>query len=316
MNRRGLIELVATVLVAAVFALALMRGDSPSAGFPAAAADSAAETVRPDPVKQAQDAFAGDGLPAGAPIMVHMGDSYAAGAGVTPLVEDSPFTCQRSQRNFGELLARQQRWHLTDVSCSGARTADLERAQYEGVPPQLDALNSQVKYVTMTLGGNDSNVFSTVVGDCPDLGRTNRTGSPCRTALRTKLTKALQKRTLPDLTNALREVRKRAPNATVFVVGYPWIMPGSGGCYAATSIASDDVPFVHDLQRRLNAVVEEAAGAAGAEFVDMSDRSEGHDACTSTKKRWVEPLTDGPGSMHPNAAGQQAMAAAVAAELK
>jgi len=48
---------------------------------------------------------------------------------------------------------------LRDVTCGGADTTDYGTAQYPGVAPQLNALGKSTKLVTMTIGGNDSNVF-------------------------------------------------------------------------------------------------------------------------------------------------------------
>ena len=71
---------------------------------------------------------------------VNLGDSYSAGTGVRPLVEDSPLQCQRSSSNYAHVLAQRRGLALDDVSCAGATTSDFFAAQYFGVDPQLDAL--------------------------------------------------------------------------------------------------------------------------------------------------------------------------------
>lgn len=114
---------------------------------------------------------------------VNLGDSYAAGAGVLPVQSDSPFLCQRSAINFAHLVAAQRRLPLTDVSCSGADTADLTTSQYFGIPPQLDALGPQTRLVTLMLGGNDENTFGGAISKCGDAIADSPgvpTGSPCR----------------------------------------------------------------------------------------------------------------------------------------
>lgn len=250
---------------------------------------------------------------AGATEAVHLGDSYAAGTGVTPLAADSPFPCQRSARNFGALLARREHWRLTDVSCAGATTAELGRPQYEGVPAQLEALGPQTAVVTLTIGGNDAGLFSRLVGGCTRAGRSDPRGHPCRDELSGELTAALDGQVAPDLRRALARIRAAAPNAQILVAGYPRILPATGGCFDQVSIAAGDRPFVRRMEERLNQAVQTAAMAAGATFVDMTGPSAGHDVCAGAAQRWVEPMIDGPGALHPNARGQQAIADAVAA---
>ncbi len=245
----------------------------------------------------------------------HLGDSYAAGVGLQPLVADSPFPCLRAQDNYGELLARRRGWTLVDVSCGGARTENLTRGQYEGVGPQLDALGPQIRVVTLTLGGNDGDVFATAVGECTRLGHEDPDGDPCRRALGVRLLREIDSRTRPDLEAGLKLVRERAPHARVLITGYPWLLPPTGGCFDEVSVAAGDVRYLRRLQQRLNDAVEAAARGAGAQYVDVSEVSTGHDACAG-RRRWIEPMGAGSGSLHPNAAGQRAMADAVAAALR
>lgn len=249
-----------------------------------------------------------------ATVYAHLGDSYAAGVGAGPLVADSPFACQRTQADYGQVLARREGWALTDVSCAGARTENLARGQYLGVGPQLDALGPQTRVVTLTLGGNDGDVFATAVGECTRLGRTDPGGAPCRAALGPALRHRLDSRTRPDLEAGLTRIRARAPHARVLITGYPWLLPPDGGCFALVPVAAGDVPFLRRLQQDLNDAIAAAARGAGAEYVDLSGISAGHDACAGAQ-RWIEPMRGGPGSLHPNAAGQRAVADAVAAVL-
>lgn len=68
---------------------------------------------------------------------VALGDSYTSG----PLIPDQvDANCARSNRNYPSLVAGRLRGTtLTDVSCGGATTAEMWKAQ-GGNPPQLDAL--------------------------------------------------------------------------------------------------------------------------------------------------------------------------------
>ncbi|GAA3951244.1 SGNH/GDSL hydrolase family protein [Gordonia caeni] len=253
--------------------------------------------------------------PAGGTAQVHLGDSFAAGTGLQPLVEGSPYPCLRAQGNFGQLLAERFGRDLTDVSCAGATTDDLRGSQYDGTAPQLDALSPRAELVTLMLGGNDGDVYATAVGECTRLGRTDPSGDPCRRAVGDTLLKRLDAQTRPALEEGLREVVRRAPNARVLIAGYPAILPAAGGCFGQVPIAAGDIAFMNRLQQRLNDVVETAATAAGAAYVDLTEVSAGHDACAAPSQRWVEPVTGGPASLHPNARGQRGIAAAVAARL-
>ena len=70
--------------------------------------------------------------------------------------------------------------------------------------------------------------------------------------------------------------------------------------------------LAQDLVRPM---AESAAQDEGVEFVDMSQVSEGHDACAGAQ-RWIEPMTtSGPGAVHPNEKGQAAIAEQVRTAL-
>lgn len=250
--------------------------------------------------------------------LVHLGDSYASGAGTSPLVEDSPFTCQRSQQNFGELLAHRRSLRVTDVACAGATTGDLTRSQYDGVGPQLDAVTADTSYVTVMIGGNDSTVYSTMVGECTRLAHEDPTGSPCRARFGNGPAQIIASKTRVDVERGLRDIRAKAPNAQVLIAGYPWLMPARTSCRPAVGIADGDVTFVHSVQAALNRAISSAAQKTGSTFVDMAARSVGHEACSPRGRRWVEPQigADSPIVMHPNLHGQRAIADAVEAVLR
>ena len=102
-----------------------------------------------------------------------------------------------------------------------------------------------------------------------------------------------------------------APHARIAILGYPWILPATGGCFDKMPIAEGDVPYLRGIQATLNDAVRRAAAATGAIYVDMNTVSEGHDACQPLGVRWIEPLLQGtnPGVVHPNALGELQMAA-------
>lgn len=249
---------------------------------------------------------------------VNLGDSYSAGAGVTPLDPTAPLLCFRAQDNFAQVIARTIGTRVTDVSCSSADTRHFSTAQYFGVPPQLNAVRADTQLVTMTIGGNDGGVFIGSILTCATLGAlTLGLGSPCQDLWGAAFHRTLENRTYPNVRNALTLVRAKAPHARIAVVGYPWTVPATGGCSPAMPLTRADTTFLHEFQAHANAVIARAAAEVGAVFVDMSVVSAGRDACAPASVRWVEPAL---GSrqflpVHPNALGEAAMAARTMAVL-
>lgn len=240
---------------------------------------------------------------------VAMGDSYAAGSGVFPLAPGSPPQCLRSSRNFAHDIAATIGAQLTDVTCGGAQTGHFFTSQYQGVAPQLDALSADTDLVTMTIGGNDSNLFISAVLKCGSaaIGSFGR-GHPCQDRYGTAFEDTITTTTYPDLVRALSAVREKAPNAQVAILGYPWLVPATGSCLLKMPVASGDVPYLRHIEGTLNDAARRAAAATGATFVDLGVASDGHDACKPVGVRWVEPFLGGTNVVHPNAFGEAQMA--------
>jgi lysophospholipase L1-like esterase len=242
---------------------------------------------------------------------VALGDSYSAASGVLPPDPAAPPECLRSILNYPHVIAGSTGAALTDVTCGAADTNDFFESQYYGVPPQLDALSSDTQLVTMTIGGNDSNVFIETVLSCGTLGVLSLgQGSPCKDQYGSSFEDTIRNTTYPSLVRALQAVRANAPRARIGILGYPWIMPASGGCFDKMPIASGDVPYVHGIQATLNDAVRRAAAATGATYVNLNTASLGHDACQPIGVRWVEPVLQGTNAVivHPNALGEREMA--------
>lgn len=243
---------------------------------------------------------------------VALGDSYSAASGVLPPDPAAPLLCLRSTRNYPHVLAARTGARLTDVTCGAAETRHFTSAQYPGVAPQVDAVGADTDLITMTIGGNDSGVFISAILACGAAGiLTLGRGSPCKNTYGTRFEDTVRTTTYPALVSALNAVRAKAPGAKVGVLGYPWILPATGGCFHRMPVATGDVPYLRSLQATLNDAVRRAAAATGATYVDMSAASEGHDACQALGVRWIEPVlhTTNPVVVHPNALGEASMAA-------
>jgi hypothetical protein len=254
----------------------------------------------------------------GAPLRyVALGDSYSAASGVLPVDLSAP-QCLRSTRNYPHVIATATGAQLEDVTCGAAETNDFFESQYPGTAPQLDAVAPDTELVTMTIGGNDSGVFIGAILACGTAGlSTLGQGSPCKDRYGTSFEDTINNTTYPDLVKSLSAVRAKAPSARVAILGYPWIMPASGGCFLKMPVAKGDVPYVRGIQATLNDAVRRAAEATGSIYVDMNAVANGHDACQPIGVRWVEPVLQGtnPVIVHPNALGESQMAAQAMAVL-
>lgn len=242
---------------------------------------------------------------------VNMGDSYSAGSGIVPPAPGAAPQCTQSALNWGHDLAAARGYHLTDVSCGGAQTKDYRTAQFPGVAAQLDALSPATGLVTMTIGGNDNNVFINSLTRCAAAAATTAgQGNPCQRTYGTSFADAITHSTYPHLVATLAAVRAKAPRARVVISGYLQILPASRGCYPIMPVAAGDVPYLNGVQATLNDAVGRAAARTGVSFLDVSRVSAGHDACQPIGTRWVEPAVGSTNyiPVHPNALGEHAMA--------
>ncbi|WP_327069342.1 SGNH/GDSL hydrolase family protein [Kitasatospora sp. NBC_01302] len=265
---------------------------------------------------------------------VAIGDSYTAGLKVDP-AGGGVRGCSRSAANYPSLVAADL--HLapgrfTDVSCSSATTADLTAAQQVAGgsnPPQLDALSAATGLVTIGIGGNDAG-FMKVMEHCAEQGVAasllravdpkGAKDAPCRDSYTAadgsdKLTGVIGT-VGQNVAGVLGEVTRRAPHAKVYLVGYPALLPADParcGSLLGGAVTAGDLAFLAAQEQRLNAELKNRAEAAGAVFVDTYTPSLGHDMCSGQSTRWIEPPFPAAGRapLHPNAAGQQGMAAAV-----
>jgi hypothetical protein len=258
---------------------------------------------------------------------VALGDSYASAAGVAPFVPGSPAECSRSELNFAhDIAARTHPSSFTDVTCSGARTSDFFSPQAETPPdpaihPQLDAVTRSTHLVTMTIGGNDEGVFVASFFGCATVtaatGDVN--GNPCQQKYGDTFVDEIRTQTYAHLVTALTAVRKKAPSATVAILGYPEILPEKGtiACFPVMPVSVGDVAWLNREEDVLNHVARLAAARTGARFIDMGPSSTGHDACQPPQQRWIEPAV-GPVNaypVHPNATGEAAMASQTLLQL-
>ncbi len=238
---------------------------------------------------------------------VAMGDSYTSGPGILPYAEGAPPECGQSTLNYPHRVAQALNLSLTDVSCGGAKTENFTVAQYPDQPPQFDALGASTEVISYGMGGNDNNLFGTLVQGCSELDIHTPGKAPCKAKYEAFVKESFEKDKAPQ-EQALKEMKELAPHAKVFVVGYPEITPKKGICPAALPWTEGDLKwFRNEVQKVGNADIKAAARANGAIFIDTFKASEGHNLCEPIGTRWIEPLIEPLTGIpvHPNATGQE-----------
>ncbi|MFE2337361.1 ricin-type beta-trefoil lectin domain protein [Streptomyces coelicoflavus] len=237
---------------------------------------------------------------------VAMGSSFAAGPGIPP-VQDSggASACARSGANYPSIVAREIGANLTDVSCSGATTANVLTASQSGQQPQVRAVTAETRVVTVTIGGNDVNYLGSLNAySCQSDG-----GANCGTVDRNAINQ-----TFPALAgrigNIVKAIRSTAPQAHVYLVNYFTLLPASGVC-ANVPLTDDQATFERGIASRLAEATAAAAADTQATLVDLAAASRGHDACSGSP--WVESYRPAAGraTYHPNEAGMRAAATLV-----
>jgi lysophospholipase L1-like esterase len=322
---RSLTRALPAVLVAALLAAGCSAASS---GAPTVRKPTSTPAAASTPTAAAPVATAAPTLATGQ--YVALGDSYTAAPKISSQV-GTPAGCGRSSDSYPELVAKVlglTSSRFQDVSCDSATIGDLASSQVTSSgtnPAQLDALSPATTLVTLGIGGNDVH-WTSVLGECVKLDLvTVLTGSSsaqdsarCEkyyTAGGTNKVKQYIQAAAAPLATALAQIKDRAPNARIYVIGYPDLMPSSGdsACAHTFAITSADMAFLNTEEQQLNAMLRQQATDAGATFVDTYTPSLGHSACASTKERWVEPWvpTSPADPLHPDATGEQGMADAV-----
>jgi hypothetical protein len=248
---------------------------------------------------------------------VALGDSYSAGP-LIPTQRPDPANCLRSYNNYPAYLAGYLGVATyRDVTCSGARVRDLSHTQTTVVPgpynppPQLESLSKGTDIVTVGIGGNDFGLFSAVTGKCSALAAGDPLGAPCTAyftnsrGVNTKYRDA--RRIQKHVARGLAAIHAAAPDAMVYVVGYPRLLPQSGTC-TAVGFATGDYPFARKVEFLLNRSLRRAAGADDAVYIGTYHDSRGHDACAGADA-WIngQKMTATAAAYHPNQTGERGM---------
>ncbi|WKG06400.1 SGNH/GDSL hydrolase family protein [Mycolicibacterium sp. HK-90] len=240
----------------------------------------------------------------------------AAGPGIKPRADGAPFRAGRSARNYAHLAAERLGLDLVDVTYSGATTAHLLREHQNGAPPQIEALDGSEVLVTVTIGGNDAGYVPQLMAAA--LPRFTRSLPLLGPRLRELLDADARQLALTEVAVALatvgREVRQRAPRATVLFVDYLTMLPPSGA--SAPPLSEADAALGRHVAATLERLTGEAAVQTGCGWVRAAQASATHHAWSA--EPWTTrpglPWPGRPAPLHPNAAGMRAVADMVVAQ--
>jgi lysophospholipase L1-like esterase len=219
---------------------------------------------------------------------VALGDSYSSGTGTRDYSLDSG--CQRGPYAYPALIkADRPNTNLTFVACSGAKTGDV-------LANQVQSLSTSTNIVTITIGGNDAG-FSDVITQC---------ALPWPWSCDSDITNAQNyiRNTLPgSLNNVYSQIKTRAPNARVVVLGYPRLFMGVD-CNAGTFFSTDEMTKLNATADLLKTTISGRAAAYGFTFKDAIPAFTGHAVCSSTE--WLNGLSNPTSdSYHPNRTGHK-----------
>jgi lysophospholipase L1-like esterase len=236
-----------------------------------------------------------------------LGDSFTSAPFVptTDLAEG----CFRSDGNYPALLAAElEPDRFLDVSCSAAQSGDVTGPQATAggrgrVPPQLRAVRPDTDLVTVGIGANDENLFDELVTRC--------TGTDAAQSCTDELVQRSREtlaRTRERVADVLRRVTRRAPEATVVLVGYPRLVDPGSSC-SLIPVPDARRGDLAAVEEGLNQALRAAARAAGVTYADIHAASRGHEICSADP--WVNGgLTDQERALayHPFPSGQRAVA--------
>jgi lysophospholipase L1-like esterase len=290
------------------------------------------------------------------PVYVALGDSFSSGegackpGGAREQCDYAPSTnvtsgaskdeCHRSHNAYPELVrqALPSTWGFVFAACSGDKIRELfhENKKWHALEPaEIEAIHHHVNttedvtLITMSIGGNDMG-FSEVLKRCILIGCFSQPGhaglqlplpakeQPCGDRAGLSGLNLIEFRLLCAYT----EVGKAAPDAKLYVIGYPHLFAkeAKGNC-AITPNETEEVDYFEDrFNGRIHNAVNAANKLAGrpfAIFVNNEHTFDGHELCSGlpNHKEYLNgylpaagPPFHHPESFHPNAVGQQHLA--------
>jgi lysophospholipase L1-like esterase len=252
---------------------------------------------------------------------VALGSSFAAGPGIKPLADKA---AGRSGRNYPRLVAEALGLELTDVTYSGATTANILRERQDEAPPQIDAVGPDTALVTITAGGNDldyigtfirGSMMNTLAKPATLLGR--RVANRIRARVSYLKDPAEYDAVAASLTEIVTTIRDRAPRSRVVLVDYLTVVGPGTRPRLDVPLNEEQLPSIVMMADGLAKAFATAAERTGADLVAASAAGSSH-AVGSTEP-WTSGFRLGPGRAapyHPTAAGMAAVAELIVEKLR
>jgi lysophospholipase L1-like esterase len=265
--------------------------------------------------------------------VVALGDSYGSGTGAGDYLDGTGVAngCWRSANSYSEVLVARARAvgvpvSFTNVTCSGAATADLSRT-FKGEPPQLDALRPDTHVVFLTIGTSDI-AFADY-------------GLLCITADCSGAASQAEIAEMPamgqNVAALLGEIKARSPHAKIVMTGYGRQLTSGENAPGVPLDPICDPGFFSSQERAdgnqvvsaLDATLRQTARQAGAVYVspyrknsvDLRPAFAGHSLCEGTDPyyRGFDALAPGQEGaeavLHLSETGQAALADLVLSKL-
>ncbi|MGW6701326.1 SGNH/GDSL hydrolase family protein [Nocardia sp. NPDC055049] len=243
---------------------------------------------------------------------VALGDSGAATTGAVDLDVTAPLRCVRSTANAPKLVAEKLGLGLDDRTCSSAKIPDLYGSQGAGIDPQFDALGPATRIVTLHMGANDAGMTEFILGHC----HAGALSGGCAAEADPEWDNRIDA-IAPAYAAALADITRRAPEATVFVDGWPTYLTNTS-CPAMLGLLPADAAYIQSKFERLNTVVARAAADHGAVYIDTVTASREFGMCADPGVRWFDPILADQTLLpyHPTLAGQRGVADLIVAAVE
>jgi lysophospholipase L1-like esterase len=218
-----------------------------------------------------------------------LGDSYAAGQGARPYLEQS---CYTSSKSYAKLLDADANLQLVAFpACTGASTTEVTNQQVPTIP-------NGVTRVTVTVGGNDTG-FATVMQNCFVI-----VVSSCANDIAAGTAVAESQGFKDSIAAVITAIRSKAPTARIILTGYPLLFNEPNTKYQWADEVNAATP-------KLNTAIRAAAESNGAVYVDVVETFRGHGI--GSPSPWINDWSWLYYSVgfHPNATGYGAYATEV-----
>ncbi|WP_433254005.1 SGNH/GDSL hydrolase family protein [Streptosporangium sp. CA-135522] len=226
---------------------------------------------------------------------VSLGDSFSSGSGAGDYDPDSGL-CRRSANSHPALWARANHpATFTYDACGGAVTDDVVERQ---IP---DALNDDTSLITITAGGTDAG-FEAAVVNCIVAGSA---AESCNRVL-DEAGRYVDQELPGKLMRTYDTIRAAAPDAEVFVAGYPHLF--ELGRPLGCGVVEWRRKRMNQLVDHLDEIIQEQAENVGFGYVEVRDTFAGHGVCAAggVGREWITRIVPANTwqSYHPNRRGQ------------